>query len=210
MNDIDNYIKTHNITKLHLGCGANIIKDWLNTDISKDVIKKGKAVYLDVTKPFDISDSTFDYIFSEHLFEHLTYEEGMNMINECYRILKPGGVMRLSTPSLEFLIDLYYHPDKEINKEYLKFDAKRANTPIGAVYAISHFHTAWNHKIIYDSDSLHNILINAGFKKVYKCEVGESEYESLRNIENHFRHFKRLGCVYDFNKLQSMIFEAQK
>ena len=205
------YIKTNQIAKLHLGCGNSIVNGWLNTDIriTEDRLKNG-VVFLDASLPFNIPDNSFDYIFSEHMFEHLTYKGGKNMIKECYRILKPGGVIRISTPDLEFLIDLYLHPEKEINKAYIEFDAKRTKQPEDPIYAINHFHTDWGHKIVYDQKSLTNLLSQSGFKNIYRCEVGKSEYYYLNNLENHHKHFEELGCSYDFNKLQSMVIEAQK
>ena len=60
------------IKALHLGCGNNILKGWLNTDITT----YDNISYLNAEHPFPIEDNTLDYIFSEHMFEHLTYESG--------------------------------------------------------------------------------------------------------------------------------------
>ena len=64
-------------------------------------------MYLDATQTFPLPDCSFDYIFSEHMIEHVTYQNGKRMILECYRVLKPGGLLRISTPDLSFLVDLY-------------------------------------------------------------------------------------------------------
>ena len=52
----------------------NIMNNWLNCDISplsKDVI------FTDVSKRFPFDDNFFDYIYSEHMIEHITFEEGL-------------------------------------------------------------------------------------------------------------------------------------
>lgn len=206
---IKEYLDTHDISKLQLGCGAFPIDGWLNTDCDIRLTKNG-IVYLDVTKPFNLPDSSFDYVYSEHLFEHLNYKEEINMLKECYRILKPGGIIRISTPNIEFLIDLYFHPEKEINKAYIEFDAHRTRQPNNAVYAINHFHTDWGHRIIHSPESLKNILTEIGFKNICQCEIGKSTHEPLNNIEQHAEHFNRIGCKYDFNSLQTMILEGEK
>ena len=79
---IRSYLKTNEIKKLHIGAGKNILKGWLNADIKASL----KTVYLDASKKFPFKNNTFDYIFSEHLIEHLDYKGGINMLSECYRI----------------------------------------------------------------------------------------------------------------------------
>ena len=78
---------------------------------------------MDAGEPFPILDNTIDYVYSEHLFEHLTYKQAKNMLKESYRVLKENGVIRIATPNLQFLIDLYLHPEKDINKSYKSFKA---------------------------------------------------------------------------------------
>jgi predicted SAM-dependent methyltransferase len=76
---------------------------WLNTDVDP----KGIGVYyLDAGKPFPIQDQSFDYIFNEHLIEHFTYRDGLRVLQECYRVLKPGGAIRIATPDMDKIIGL--------------------------------------------------------------------------------------------------------
>jgi len=46
-------------------------------------------------------DSSIDYIFSEHFFEHLFLDEALSLLEECCRILKPFGVMRTCVPDAD-------------------------------------------------------------------------------------------------------------
>jgi predicted SAM-dependent methyltransferase len=110
---IEKYLTSHNRRRLQLGSGDNFLKGWLNTDLhprSRDII------FLDATKPFPFEDDIFDYIFSEHLIEHFTHEVGESMLRECYRVLRFGGKMRISTPSLEQLTGLF-RPRKSKSQE---------------------------------------------------------------------------------------------
>ncbi len=50
----------------------------------------------DLYKMDMFKDSQFDYAISTEVFEHLTYPE--KMIEEVHRILKPGGILVISTP----------------------------------------------------------------------------------------------------------------
>ena len=55
----------------------------------------------DVTNPFDLDDNVVDIVQSEDVMEHIEYSKLTSSINEIYRILKPGGLFRLSLPSYE-------------------------------------------------------------------------------------------------------------
>ena len=100
---IGRYLKNNEVKKLHIGAGNRKIKDWLNTDIGN---KKIMPV-IDVTKRFPFNTNTFDYVFSEHMIEHINYHDGIKMLNESFRVLKSNSKIRISTPNLQFLIDLY-------------------------------------------------------------------------------------------------------
>ena len=98
------YLNSINVKKIHIGCGTNILKGWLNTDympVSNEVI------LMDATQKLPFENNTFDYVFSEHMIEHITYTQGGLMLSECFRVLKSGGKLRVSTPDLRFLFSLY-------------------------------------------------------------------------------------------------------
>src|ERR1017187_506297 len=91
------YLSSHAVKKLQIGAaGAKGFDDWLNTDIEPQA---GEA-YLDATKPFPIPDGVLSYIFSEQVFEHLSYRDGLSMLRESHRTLKPDGKIRITTPNL--------------------------------------------------------------------------------------------------------------
>ena len=94
------YLRTHRVRKLQLGAGGNVHPGWLNTDIA-DYKREHEIVYLDARKPFPFPDASFDLVSSEHMIEHLSYPEGLHCLRECLRVLRPGGVVRLATPSLD-------------------------------------------------------------------------------------------------------------
>ena len=59
--------------KLHLGCGKNMLPGWINTDFPP---KKENILELDATKKFPFEDNSIDYVFSEHMIEHISFEDG--------------------------------------------------------------------------------------------------------------------------------------
>lgn len=201
---VKTFLLSHETIKLQLGSGKNFLEGWLNTEKSVSLCLKG-AVYMDVSQKFALPDDSVDYVFSEHLFEHLTLSQARNMLKESYRVMKSGGIIRLATPDIEFLLDLYQHPDKEINQRYMKWAAKDGHIPAMPVYVINRFHTAWGHQIIYDYDTLAALLTESGFKDVCRCEMSKSCHPELCDIEGHFH-----VMPYDFACLETMILEAKK
>ena len=201
---VKRYLQEHEISKLQLGSGRNVLQGWLNTDKSAPSCWKG-AIYMDVGKRFLLPDESVNYVYSEHLFEHLSYNQARNMLQESFRVLKPGGVIRIATPNLEFLLDLYQHPEVEINKRYIEWASHAGKLPYSAVYVINRFHTAWGHRIIYDYETLSALLAEFGFKDIRRCEMSKSEHETLNNVEGHFHIMP-----YDFCCLETMIVEGTK
>lgn len=182
---IHNYFREYEIRKLHIGCGPNRLEGWLNTDIlpwwSKEIL------YLDAAKPFPFEDETFDYIFNEHLIEHISYPEGLQMLSECYRVLKKDGVIRTSTPDLAVFIDLYNREKSELQKKYIHWVIERfiESAPyIDDIFVINNIFENFGHQFIYDEKTLISSLKMAGFTKITRCELTKSEHVPLQNLEN--------------------------
>jgi predicted SAM-dependent methyltransferase len=82
--------------KLHLGCGNTRLEGYVNYDIIS-----GPAV--DKTGPIDnldIADGTVKEILTEHMIEHLTFEEFNRAIVEWYRVLEANGCLVVECPDL--------------------------------------------------------------------------------------------------------------
>jgi len=68
----------------------------------------------ELRKPLTYKDNTFDAIYCNHVFEHLTPEDGTKLANELYRILKPNGICRIVVPDLESMAREYIHNLEEV------------------------------------------------------------------------------------------------
>ena len=82
---------------LNLGSGSNCIPGLLNVDIDPRA-----DAYVDITRPLPFPDACFDVIFSEEVLEHVDEPAGARLLAECFRALKPGGVIHIATPCLEY------------------------------------------------------------------------------------------------------------
>ena len=192
------------IKKLHLGCGRHRLDDWINTDSVTNGKNKG-AEFLDVTEKFPYEDNSIDYIFSEHIIEHISYDEGTFMLGECYRVLKPGGKIRTSTPDLKFLIELYNDDKTDLQKQYIDYSDKNYRCGGNSdTFVINNFVRDWGHIFIYDEKTLKNSLLSTGFKDITSHNLMESGDEEFRNLENINRQ------PDGFLQLESFTLEAIK
>ena len=120
--------------RLNLCCGGNILAGWENHDAD-----------MDISKPLSLPDNKYDFILIEHGAEHVTQPEGFRLFQECYRILKQGGRLRICVPILDRLskeaaIDVIMnHGHQVVYTEGL----------IGVLLRLAGFH------LCYDTESTH-------------------------------------------------------
>jgi predicted SAM-dependent methyltransferase len=191
---ISSYLAAHDERKLQLGAGDHPLVGWLNTDLH-DYGRPDTLVYLDVRKPFPLPDESFDLVFSEHMLEHLSYADGQRCLRESFRVLRPGGRIRIATPSLERLSRLYEGGD--VQERYVRWAAKtlepELQAPLPGV-VVNNFFRSWGHRFIYDPQTLRHALGEAGFIDVAECPVGE--------LEHH------LAEVPEINEYETFVLEA--
>jgi predicted SAM-dependent methyltransferase len=209
--ETDGYLQRPEERKLHLGCGRNILAGWLNADIepcSPDV------AYIDLTKPLPFQDACFDYVFSEHVIEHFSYQQGLAMLRESHRVLRPGGRIRVSTPDLAFVMGLYGAEKSDVQQRYIAWSTSYIAWSTGAfisevpvssdTFVINNFVRDWGHQFIYDEKELRASLLRAGFRDVERCALNDSSDENLRNLENERR------LPPGFLRLETFTLEASK
>lgn len=149
--------------KLNIGSFTNMYHNgWINIDLH-DLSQWAqhhhyKFIPHNCNNPLPFKDNTVDYISSSHMLEHLKLENGFNFLKECHRVLKPGGVMRVTVPDTETLVDLYKQ------KNLVKF----AELNDGCNFEGNDSVKLWNllfsgHEVAYDGESLVNLGKKVGF-----------------------------------------------
>jgi predicted SAM-dependent methyltransferase len=181
------YVEAHAFRKLQLGSGDHSLPGWLNAGYRP----RGRDVpHIDVRDPFPVEDGSFDYVFAEHLIEHLTRHEGAMMLRECFRVLRRGGRIRLSTPSLEAVLALGTDSPDATQRAYAEMSATRYQLgPNGTALAVilNNMMRSWGHKFVYDRSTLEAALLDAGFTQLSWHALGQSEDAELRGLENEAR-----------------------
>jgi predicted SAM-dependent methyltransferase len=161
---IQQYFAQNSTIIINLGGGGNCLEGCLTVD----VVARSDA-YTDITKPLPFLDCSVDAIFCEEAIEHISLEQGKLLLQECFRILKPSGTLRLTTPSLNWFTS---HIDDSVD-----FCSQFNDIFYGH-----------GHQYIYTTQALTLYLKEAGF-----INVNESYYKDaqskLGNLDSHADRF---------------------
>lgn len=90
--------------KLNLGCGTRYRPDWVNVDFTST---NEAVIAADLTEGLPFRDQSFDVVYHSHLLEHIAKDKAANFIEECYRVLRPNGILRVVVPDLEAMTRNY-------------------------------------------------------------------------------------------------------
>lgn len=187
---------------LTIGAGQAPIAGWLNTD----TVPFTNVWYLDASRRFPFDDGSLDYVYAEHVVEHIPIEDGLRTAGEFFRVLRSGGRLRLATPGLESLASLYEAPSTQKKRNFVEkyaqtFAPRRLGDDRAMVVNLSF--RAHGHCFIYDKSSLGALLESAGFADVSFHEVSESNDPLLRGLETRAH-----GEFADLNAFETLVVEA--
>lgn len=163
--------------RLHVGCGNNRFEGWINADITADA---ELIIFMERRLPFP--DASLSRIYSEHVLEHVSYEVGVRFLREAFRVLEPGGVVRLAMPDLQELIEGYRQGDWRTRFDWTKWPAY-AFLRTGAQMLNVGFRW-WGHQHLYDREELQRALEEAGFAEITFPALHESALPDLRKLES--------------------------
>ncbi len=89
---------------LNLGCGSRYHPDWINIDIAP----QGPGVICnDLSRGIPFPDTSCEVVYHAAVLEHLRRSDAALFMGECYRVLRPGGIVRVGVPDLEKICRLY-------------------------------------------------------------------------------------------------------
>ncbi len=146
-------------------------KNYYSKEEYLGLLRGHRFVHHDLSYGLPIEDSVVHYIYTSHFIEHLFRKDAAHLLRECFRVLKPGGVLRISVPDLEYAVSLYSKGEKEkMLTAYFFVDDD------GSYYA--------RHKYMYDSNMITDILSNIGFKDVTRCDYKKGNTPDIELLDN--------------------------
>jgi len=205
---IKEYYAQHDAVKVNIGCGPRPKPGWLNLDIDA---RAGGVVYADATRALPLPSAAADFVYSEHMIEHIPLSAAIALLHEIHRVLRTGGRVRIATPDLDKFLQLKNGTANGEAEHYVRwsngefgseFERARRHNPC---YTINREFHEWGHRFLYDRVTLAEVLSHSGFGEVTFCPVNESVIPEFRNLEVH-------GTLVgeSFNEFETMVAEARK
>lgn len=223
------------LKRLHLGCAYKTPTGWINVDgswnarlarfpLARKLLKKlhvfpdsllnmpwsPNILIHDVRKPLPFQENSMSVIYASHLLEHLYLNESKRLLCECFRVLEPGGILRLVVPDLQAIV-LEYQGERligdpkdpihalnradRLNRRLLmrEPELKRLSLPHKLYTALTDFHS---HKWMNDAESLIAYVQASGFVQVEEKKFLQSSIEGIEEVEEAERVLNGAGvCV---------------
>ena len=210
---------------LHVGCGPLVPDGWVNLDASWNLLAarvpglrraltaagvitaqsaahawSGNIRYCDVTRGLPFEDGRAAVVYASHVLEHLTRTQARAFLAESFRVLAPGGVIRLVVPDLQWMARNYLQQKENANINAAdEFMRRLMTTPdyskssfVLKLYR-SYLDTL-SHKWMYDAASLTALMSDAGFRELSPRQYLDSRIPDVQAVERVSR-FEDGICV---------------
>jgi SAM-dependent methyltransferase len=177
------------VRRLHWGCGPITPYGWVNSDIEPG---PGVDVVADIRAGLPLPDDGFDYIVSIHTLPELSYAALDHALLELRRVLRPGGVLRLSLPDLDRAIRAYATKDID----YFLIPDEVVKTLSGKMIV----QLLWygRSRCLFTQEFMVELLARCGFQSIQLCGYRQTHSEHAGIIE------------LDDRELESFFVEARK
>ena len=186
--------------RVNIGCGATPTPGWLNLDSSWTIravrsrplgvafgaagLLRGKHEYIeairrhdiqwaDATNSLPLEDGGAEIVYTSHMVEHLTRTEAERFFAEALRVLRPGGILRVAVPDIDYHVDLYReHGDANEFIAGLHMSSERPGSFVGKIRQV--LVGERQHHWMYNGQTLSSALKTAGFVKVGVLPAGST------------------------------------
>jgi len=178
-----------NELKLHLGCGHRHLSGFVHVDI--DELPHIDYPRTDLKDLSAFGDGSVDLIYTCGSFEYYDREEAKGVLKEWKRVLKPGGILKVSVPNFESVVKVYQlHGD---------LDGMGILGPLFGKWQLNNGESVY-HRTVYDENSLSNLLTDAGFSGIKLYDAHEFLPEGYDDYSlAYYPHMDRTGIQMHLN-----------
>lgn len=149
--------------RLHLGCGHVNHPGFVNVD-GRPAPHVHHVQGLDRLGVF--ADGCAEMVYASHCLEHLPHGRVAAALREWHRVLRPGGVLRISVPDFDLLVDAYLDSQRNIRSVQMPLMGEQS-------YPLNFHFTAFNERF------LSELLLQAGFHSPRRWQPGEDAWATL-------------------------------
>lgn len=182
------------VTEHPAGMSADIA-DVSNADVTADLNHAyklgdmGLFLRVNVEHPLPLEDNCVDWVFAEHIIEHVSPLAAIRWLAEIRRILRPGGLARIVTPDLAKYVDGYRGGTFFATHRHYLESAGVHGMPDRPAFMINQIFYLWGHKWIYDVPELSHAATQAGFAadSITQCEFGQGQRADVAALDRSFR-----------------------
>ena len=178
--------------KINVGCGRTPTKGYKNFDNSPSLFfasvprlaallhklsfikleqfefisfcRREAISYADACRKIPLENDAAEVVYASHMLEHLYPRQARLFLKEAFRVLKPGGVIRIVVPDLSIFVKSYLESGNSTKfiGELNLVEPERVSLKEKIIF----FFTGPRlHKCMYDSSSLSEFLVANRFEK---------------------------------------------
>jgi predicted SAM-dependent methyltransferase len=164
--------------KINLGSGHWKLDDWVNVDIDRE---SQPDVCANLAGGLPFATGVADLMHTEDFIDQLSLDDAAEFLQECHRILRPGGILRVLTPDMRKLAQLYLNDPEKLMTMWKGF----VGVPLSLDTAGEIFNIGMRfagHTFMYDEETFKALTSRCGFK-ARRVEYQKSEAPELRGLD---------------------------
>jgi predicted SAM-dependent methyltransferase len=140
----------------------------------------------DISNLSIFEDNSVDLIYASHCLEHFHYNEIQNILQEWHRVLKKGGILRLSVPDFDLLLNIFHASDRDpdsILPQLLGGQNNRYNF----------------HYTVFNKQNLTKKLLTTGFENIREWMPGTNSLTTFNDFSVYFKEINGIKYPVSLN-----------